>query len=182
MQAQSVSPTIPTIVDYHAQLNNLRQQEDELFQLALSNPQEAHLTQFEAIWSQRNAIHQLIETAMTPMPIEPAKTQESIYCTVKEIQAIPKLNWYQMELWGKKEWQPESQSYLCKKGVKLPESIVQQYELAPRQIAILQQEITLEGLEEEVGNEDKPCWCDAAHLASDKDYGYTSRDIIMGRY
>jgi len=174
----------PTIADYHFQLGTLRQQEDELFKQALVNPSESHLPQFEAIWSQRDAIHQAIENTMTPLPIEPAQApeaQESIHCTVEETQAIPKLDWYQMELWGKKEWQSESHTYLCKKGVKLPESIIQQYELTSRQVAIVEQEIILEALEE-TGNEDEPCWYDAAHPASDKDYGYTSRDVIMGRF
>lgn len=177
MQTLSVSP----VINYQLQLEELRQQEDELFQLALANPQDAQLAQFELIWNTRSTIYQEIETTMTPMPIEPAEALESAYCTIEEIQAIPKLCWSEMTLWGKKEWQRESQTYLCKKSVILSKSIVEEYQLTPRQVAILQQEITLEGLEE-IGNEDEPCWHDTAYITPDRDYGYTARDIIAGRY
>ena len=171
----------PPAVNYQLQLEKLRQQEDKLFKLALANPQDTQLAQFKSIWNTRSIIHQEIESTMTPMPIEPAKALETTRCTIKEIQAIPKLDWYQMELWGKKEWQLESQTYICRKGIKLSENIIEQYQLTPRQVAILQQEITLEGLEE-IGNEDEPCWHDTVYTTSDRDYGYTARDIIAGRY
>ena len=170
----------PPVIDYQLQLKELRQQEDHLFQLALANPQEAQLAQFEAIWNTRNEMYKEIENTMTLMP---AEALEVTHCTIEEIQAIPKLCWSEMTLWGKKEWQRESQTYLCKKGVKLSENIIEQYQLTSRQVAILQQNITLEGLEvEEIDNEHEPCWHDTAYATCDRDYAYTARDIIAGRY
>jgi|GEM_PF-5294655 len=187
------SPALnPTIADYRFQLDTLRQQEDKLFQRALANPQAEMLGQFEAIWNARNIVYTKMENVMTPIPtepIQPIEVFESIYCTIEEIQAIPKLDWYQMELWGKKEWQSESQTYLCKKGAKLPENIIQQYKLDAVQVAILQQEITLESLKEEFDNEIESVpgryhdYDDYSGSARHSEgYAYISRDIIMGRY
>lgn len=178
--SQTIAPLKPQ--SYEAELAELRLKEDVLFAQALSSPQDEMLNQFQEIWTRRNEIYQVIENTMTPLPVQASDTQQSINYTVEEVQAIPKLDWYQMELWGKKEWQAKSQTYLCKKGVKLPESIIQQYKLTPRQVAILQQEVTLEGLEEE-GNEDEPLWYDALPSIRDSGgYAYTARDIVMGRY
>lgn len=172
--------------DYETDLAELRLAEDALFAQALSSPQDGMLSQFQEIWATRESIHKAIEMNTTPMPTEPVEVTESAHCTahctIEEIRDLPKLYWYQAELRGKNDWIPKASTMLCKKCEKLPESIIQQYKLTPRQVAILQQEVTLEGLEEE-GNEYEPLWYDALPSIRDSGgYAYTARDIVMGRY
>lgn len=186
MMLQKIAPKLQ---DYETELTELRLKEDALFAQALSSPQDGMLSQFQEIWATRESIHKAIEMNTTPMPTEPVEVTESAHCTahctIEEIRDLPKLYWYQAELRGKNDWIPKASTMLCKKGEKLPESIIRYYKLTPRQIAIFQRDITLEKLEgnEEEGNEDEPLWYDALPSARDSgDYAYTARDIILGRY
>jgi hypothetical protein len=186
MQTQS---TPPTIADYRLQLDTLRQQENELFQLALTNPQEEILEQIQAIWTQRNKVYQTMDNAITPMPAEliqsvsePAPVVETPY-TLEEFQAIPSVgSWrYTGEVF-KRYW-------VCKCATgrysTLPQSVINSYGLTPRQVAILEEKIQITRpnvVEPMPDGGYEPCWHDIAAMSrTDKDYA-SNREIIMGRY
>jgi len=194
----------PALNSAIAQLDTLRQQEDELFQRALVNPQAEMLGQFETIWNARNIIHIKMENVMTPMPTEPVSVQpqkaqeeltipttelakpgkETSY-TLEEFQAIPSIaNWrYTGEVF-KRYW-------VCKGATgrysTLPQSVINCYGLTPRQVEILEEKIQITRPNVVVepmpdgGYEDEPCWHDVAMSRTSDDY-VSNREIIMGRY
>jgi len=173
-----------------AQLDTLRQQEDELFEGFLANPQESLLEQIQAIWTQRSKVYQTMDNAITSMPAEliesvskPAPVAETPY-TLEEFQAIPSIaNWrYTGEVF-KRRWS-------CKGATErfstLPQSVINSYGLTPRQVAILEEKIQITRPHVVVepmpdgGFEDEPCH-DVAMSRTSDDY-VSNRDIIMGRY
>lgn len=185
MQRQSAPPTV---TDYYAQLDSLRQQEDKLFQLALANPQETHLAQFESIWNHRNAIHQAIKNTMTPLPTESTQapeTQEHSTFTVEELKAIPKMNVYDSELIGKLFYSLDNRPQLCKK-FKLPRIVVERYKLTPRQANILEGKLRIAPQIEDMPNRHHD-YADSNDypLSSSLAVGYywqSSGTCTMGRY
>ena len=168
----------PPAVNYQLQLRNLRRQEDELFQLALANPQEAQLAQFESIWNTRSAIHQEIESTMTPMPAEPTKQLELNTYTVQELKAIPRMNMHCPELTGKLGYSLDNRPQL-KKGFKLHTTIIERYKLTSRQVAILEGKLRVAPQLESVPDRHDNY---SESVRSETGYVYTARDIIAGRY
>lgn len=174
-------PATSIITDYQLQLDDLRQQEDELFKQALANPQEAQLAQFKAIWTQRDTIHKQIEnttTLMSTEPIQILETQEQSPYTIEELQAIPKMNMHCPELAGKLFYSLNNRPQLIK-GFKVPATIIGQYELSPRQVAILEGKLRIAPQIEDV-----PSRYDnySESVKNSEAYAYTAEDIIMGRF
>ena len=171
----------PLAVNYQIQLEELRQQEDELFKLALANPQEAQLAQFESIWNSRSIIHQKIENTMTPMPIEPAEAQESLEqgtYTVEELKAIPLMNMYCPELTGKLGYSLDNRPQL-RKRFKLPATIIERYKLTSRQVAILEGKLRIAPQVEDVPDRHDNY---SEFAREETGYAYNAEDIIAGRY
>jgi hypothetical protein len=182
-----LAKSTPTVTNYYHQLNNLRKQEDKLFQLALTNPQESHLAQFESIWNTRNEVYTQMEDAITPMPIEPVQvteTQEPITYTAEELKAIPKMDMHCGELVGKLFYSLDNRPQLAKK-FKLPATVIERYKLTPRQVAILEGKIRLAPQSVPTTNqrEDEPLCYDGMYSdRCSENYAYTARDIVMGQY
>lgn len=170
----------PPVVNYQLQLEELRQREDELFKLALANPQEAQLAQFESIWNARSIIHKEIENTMTPMPTEPiqASKQETNTYTVEELKAIPRMNMHCPELAGKLGYSLDNRPQL-RKRFKLPTSIIERYKLTSRQVAILEGELRIAPQVEDVPDRHDNY---SEFAREETGYAYTARDIIAGRY
>lgn len=168
----------PPAVNYQLQLKELRQQEDELFKLALANPQEAQLAQFESIWSARSAIHREIESTMTPMPAEPIEQQELNTYSVQELKAIPRMNMHCPELTGKLGYSLDNRPQL-RERFKLPTSIIERYKLTSRQVAILEGELRIAPQVEDVPDRHD----NYSEFVRREETGYacTARDIIAGR-
>lgn len=183
MMLQKIAPKLQ---DYETELAELRLAEDALFAQALSSPQDGMLSQFQEIWATRESIHKAIEMNTTPMPTEPVEVTESAHCTahctIEEIRDLPKLYWYQAELRGKNAWVSQISTVLCKKGEKIPESIIRQYKLTPRQIAIFQRDVTLEKLEEEGSENEALCYDEMYSGRYSEGCAYTALDILKGRY
>lgn len=173
---------VPKFQDYETDLAELRLAEDALFAQALFSPQDEMLSQFQEIWATRESIHKAIEMNTTPMPTESVKVTESTHCTIEEIRDLPKLYWYQAESRGKNAWVSKVSTVLCKKGEKLPESIIRQYKLTPRQIAIFQRDVTLEKLEEEGSENEALCYDEMYSGRYSEGCAYTALDILKGRY
>ena len=169
---------------YEAELAELRLAEDRLFAQALYSPQPEMLNQFQEIWQRREAIYKAMETVITPMPIEPTKTPESNRCSIEEMLAIPKLDMYCPELEGNLFYTLKDKPIVLK-GFKIPEAIINRYELTPHQVAILEGKIKVAVQPEPTRNqrEDEPLCYDEMYsgMCSDS-YAYTAFDIVMGRY
>lgn len=178
MQTQ---PALPTVADYYIQLDELRQQEDELFKQALANPQEAQLEQFESIWTRRSFIYQEIENAMMPIPTKAAQTietQEQSPYTAEELRAIPKMDMHCSELAGKLFYSLNDRPQLIK-GFKLPATIIGQYELTLRQVAILEGELRVKPQIEDVPSRHDNYF---ESVRDTEGYAYTAEEIITGRF
>lgn len=162
------------------ELAELRLAEDALFAQALSSSQDEMLNQFQEIWTRRNEIYQAIEMNITPMPVE---AQELTTCTIEEIRAIPKLDMYCPELDGNLFYSLDNKP-TARREFKIPVVIVNRYKLTPRQVAILEGKVKVAVQSEPTTNqrEDEPCWRDEMYSGRCSEYGYTARDIVMGRY
>lgn len=172
----------PPAIDYKLQLEKLRQQEDELFKLALANPQEAQLAQFEAIWNTRNEIHKKMENTMTPMPAEPlqaSEQQESNTYTVQELKAIPLMDMRCPELTGKLFYSSDNRPQL-RKRFKLPAIVIERYKLTLRQVAILEGKLRIASQLQEDAPDRHDNYSES--VRDETGYAYTARDIIAGRY
>ena len=172
----------PSAIDYQLQLKELRQQEDHLFQLALANPKESQLVQFEAIWNTRNEIHKKMENTMTPMLVEPlqaSEQQESNTYTVQELKAIPVMDTRCPELTGKLFYSSDNRPQL-RKRFKLPAIVIERYKLTLRQVAILEGKLRIASQLQEDAPDRHDNYSES--VRDETGYAYTARDIIAGRY